>query len=214
MDPRFPQEQAHAPHQPFDGGAFAGGPGGGLHGHPAPAADAAPHGAPPVFDGLGGQGPQHGPAAAFGHDPTFAGGAAPPFAPGGGAGGSGEAGGAAGAGGHGDGGGDDTAHQQVPQRDWTPAQWLDYILRRSNALESAIETIKNELRVSDARADAATATARNLVQELGNRVINQSIAKLSTPETFSRRTSEDVTQWIFSIEQYYLAVKIQEDRQR
>ena len=193
----FPQEQTH-PQTPH-----AAAPGANVHGHgaagaPAPGAGGSQPVFPPQFHAAGVPDPQ----AGHGAPPS---GAAPSF-PGDGAPGVGaEASGAPRA---------TPDEAQVPHADWTPAQWLDYILRRSNALESAIDGIRRELQVSDARADAATATARTLVHELGNRVVNQSTAKPSTPETFHGRTSEDVSQWIFSMEQYFLAVKVQEDRQK
>ena len=68
--------------------------------------------------------------------------------------------------------------------------------------------------MSDARADAARDTARDIIREFSHRIQNQSTAKPSTPETFHGRTSEDISQWLFSIEQYFLASRVNDNNQQ
>lgn len=197
----FPNEQQH----PTNGHGANGAPaphGAVPQGHPGHGAAAFPDGAPPQFpagDAAGGQAGAYGP---------FPGGAPAAFAAGGGAGAAPGAGGV-------DGGGAAGGNDQVPpQSDWTPAQWLEYILRRSTALEQSINGIRHELRVSDARADAARDTAREIVREFSHRLQHQSTAKTSTPETFHGRTSEDISQWLFSLEQYFLASRVTDPNQQ
>ena len=125
----FPSEQQHAAdgHTPDAGRAAHGAV---PPGHPA-------HGAGPYADGAQPQFPAGGAAGgAAGAYGPFPGGAPPAF----GAGGAPSA--AAGAAGGGAGRTAGADENQVPQSDWSPAQWLEYILRRSNALEQSIEGIR------------------------------------------------------------------------
>ena len=103
---------------------------------------------------------------------------------------------------------------QGPRPDWTPEQWLQYILERSNALDDAIQSIRGELAMSDARADATNQAARNIVRELADRMQSQNTAKPAHPDTFHGRTSEDVTQWLFTMEQYFLASRVVDEVQK
>ena len=64
------------------------------------------------------------------------------------------------------------------------------------------------------RADAARNTTRDIIREFSHRMQNQSTAKPSTPETFHGRTSEDISQWLFSIEQYFLASRVNDNNQQ
>ena len=197
----FPNEQQH----PTNG---HGAEGSAAH-HGAVPPGQAGHGAAPFADGAQ---PQFPPGDAAGGQAgaqgPFPGGAPAGFAT------AGTAGAVPGAGGAAGGGAPGGANDQVPQSDWTPTQWLEYILRRSTALEQSINAIRHELRVLDARADAARDTARDIVREFSNRIQNQSTAKTSTPETFHGRTSEDISQWLFGIEQYFLASRVTDNNQQ
>lgn len=66
----------------------------------------------------------------------------------------------------------------------------------------------------DARADATNQAARNIVRELADHMPSHNTTKPAHPNTFHGRTSEDVTQWLFTMEQYFLASRVVDEIQK
>ena len=111
--------------------------------------------------------------------------------------------------------------QQVPPDQWDPQDWLEHVLEQNANLTTRIEELSLDLRMTDARMDQTQQTARAIFHEASEEIreviaqgTGSSTAKAQVPDKYYGDGKIEIKQWLFDLEQYYLATRTRDETQK